>query len=67
MLWADSLEARATSRGLERLEGLLLRVGSGRDPSLHRAELSRAYRAELDRPVLDGEAGELLLPALSAA
>ncbi|MER5336935.1 hypothetical protein [Micromonospora sp. NPDC002717] len=66
-LWADRLEARATARGLERLEALLLRAGSGRDPGLHRAALSRAYRAELDRPILGGDAGELLLPTLGAA
>ncbi|MFJ6198249.1 NACHT domain-containing protein [Micromonospora sp. NPDC092111] len=66
-LWADRLEARATTRGLERLEALLLRAGSGRDPGLHRAALSRAYRAELDRPILGGDAGELLLPTLGAA
>jgi hypothetical protein len=66
-LWADRLEARATARGLERLEALLLRAASGRDPGIHRATLARAYRAELDRPVLGGDAGELLLPALGAA
>ncbi|GGM58245.1 hypothetical protein GCM10011608_49000 [Micromonospora sonchi] len=63
-LWADRLEARATTRGLERLEALLLRAGSGRDPGRHRAALAHAYRAELDRPVLDGDPGKLHLPAL---
>ncbi|MEU6024839.1 ATP-binding protein [Micromonospora sp. NPDC047134] len=66
-LWADRLEARATARGLERLEALLLRVGTGRAPGLHRAALSRAYRAELDRPILGGDAGELPVPTLGAA
>jgi len=66
-LWVDRLEGRATARGLERLEALLLRSASGRDPGLHRAALARAYRAELDRPVLGGDAGELLLPTLGAA
>lgn len=66
-LWADRLEARATASGLQRLEELLLRAASGRDPGLHRAALARAYRAELDRPVLGRDAGELLLPALGAA
>ena len=31
-LWSDRLEARAAARGLERLEALLLRAASGRDP-----------------------------------
>ncbi|MFG2064884.1 NACHT domain-containing protein [Micromonospora sp. NPDC048871] len=66
-LWADRLEARAAARGLERLEALLLRVGTGRVPGLHRAALSQAYRAELDRPVLGGDAGELPVPTLRAA
>lgn len=66
-LWADRLEARATTRGLQRLEELLLRATPGRGPSLHRAALARVYRAELDRPVLGGDAGELLMPTLAAA
>ncbi|RLK09753.1 hypothetical protein DER29_6315 [Micromonospora sp. M71_S20] len=66
-LWTDRLEARAATRGLERLEALLLRAGSGRDPGRHRAALSLSYRAELDRPILGGDAGELLLPTLGAA
>lgn len=65
-IWADRLEARATARGLERLESLLREAGSGRETSRHRANLARAYRAGLDRPVLGGDAGELLLPALGA-
>ncbi|MGQ5263306.1 NACHT domain-containing protein [Micromonospora sp. ZYX-F-536] len=65
--WTDRLEARATARGLDRLEALLLQASSGRDPGLHRAALSRAYRAELDRPILGGNAGELLMPTLETA
>ncbi|GID26077.1 NACHT domain-containing protein [Paractinoplanes brasiliensis] len=65
--WSSRLEARAATRGLERLEVLLIEVTSGRDPSRHRATLARAYRADLDRPVLGGENGELRLPALGAA
>ncbi|WP_213452167.1 NACHT domain-containing protein [Rhizomonospora bruguierae] len=65
-LWADRLEARATARGLERLEELLLQAASDGDPSRHRAALARACRAELDRPVLSGDAGELRLPTLGA-
>jgi hypothetical protein len=66
-LWIDRIEGRATARGLQHLEALLLRAASGRDPGRHRAALARAYRADLDRPVLGGDAGELLLPALGAA
>ncbi|MCY1140056.1 hypothetical protein OWR29_18785 [Actinoplanes sp. Pm04-4] len=66
-IWAGRIEARATTRGLERLESVLLQVSSGRDPSRHRAALARAYRALLERPVLGGDSGEVLLPALGAA
>ncbi|MDY7090595.1 MAG: hypothetical protein SYR96_36575 [Actinomycetota bacterium] len=66
-IWSSRLEARAATRGLERLEALLIEAGSGRDPSRHRAALARAYRADLDRPVLGGENGELRLPALGTA
>jgi hypothetical protein len=65
-LWTDRLEARATAHSLQHLEELLLRDTSGRDPSLHRAALARAYRAELDHPVLGGDAG-LSLPTLREA
>ncbi|GLY24252.1 hypothetical protein [Micromonospora sp. NBRC 101691] len=65
--WADRLEARAAARGMERLEALLLRAGSGRAPGLHRAALSRSCRAELDRPILGGDTGGPLLPTLGAA
>ncbi|MBU2662551.1 hypothetical protein KOI35_03445 [Actinoplanes bogorensis] len=66
-IWADRLEARATTHGLERLEAVLREVTSGRDPSRHRAALARAHRSALVRPVLGGDAGELLIPALQAA
>ncbi|MCO8270722.1 hypothetical protein M1L60_08925 [Actinoplanes sp. TRM 88003] len=66
-IWAGRHEDRAASRGLERLETVLLQAASGRDPGRHRAALARAYRAQLDRPVLGGDSGELLLPALGAA
>ncbi|MFC7529231.1 NACHT domain-containing protein [Actinoplanes sp. GCM10030250] len=66
-IWAGHLEARAVSHGLDRLESMLLRASSGRDPSQHRAAMARAYRARLTRPVLSGDAGNVLLPALGAA
>jgi NACHT conflict system protein/ATPase family protein associated with various cellular activities (AAA) len=66
-LWSERLEARAVAHGLERLEELLLRAASGRDPHRHRAALARAYRAELDRPVLGSDADDLHLPTLGAA
>ncbi|SNY55161.1 hypothetical protein SAMN05421748_11659 [Paractinoplanes atraurantiacus] len=66
-LWGDSDGAPATARGLKRLEELLLLAGSGRDPGRHRDALATAYRADLERPVLGGDAGEVLLPALGAA
>lgn len=61
-IWSGSLTDRATAHSLQRLESLLLRASSGRDPSRHRAALARAYRAKLTRPVLDGEVGDLILP-----
>ncbi|BCJ50126.1 hypothetical protein Asp14428_16010 [Actinoplanes sp. NBRC 14428] len=66
-LWADRLEARATARGLHRLEELLLSAASGRAPGRQRAALARVYRAELDRPVLGGDTGDQPLPTLGAA
>ncbi|WP_250032953.1 NACHT domain-containing protein [Paractinoplanes maris] len=66
-VWADRLADRAATHGLERLESVLLQATSGRDPSRHRAALARAYRAHLGRPVLGGDAGEVLLPALGTA
>ncbi|MBL7253925.1 NACHT domain-containing protein [Paractinoplanes lichenicola] len=71
-IWSERLAARAATRGLERLESVLLEATSGRDPSRHRAALARAYRADLDRPVFgssvfgSGSDG-LRLPALGAA
>ncbi|MFI7540412.1 NACHT domain-containing protein [Actinoplanes sp. NPDC049599] len=66
-IWTRLLESRAAARGLEALEAALLRVTSHRDPVRHRAALATAYRAELDRPILGGDVGDLLIPALGAA
>jgi hypothetical protein len=66
-LWLRGLADRSAARGLEALEALLVRATSHRDPQRQRAQLATAYRAELDRPVLGGDAGELVLPALGAA
>jgi hypothetical protein len=63
-IWAWKLEARATAHGLDRLESALLRATSGRDPDRHRAQLARIYRADLLRPVLGGDAGDVVLPTL---
>jgi hypothetical protein len=63
-IWTGRLEARATAHSLRRLEDLLVRATTGTDPGLHRAALSRAYRAKLTRPVLGGDAGDLILPDL---
>jgi hypothetical protein len=61
------LETRAAARGLEAMEAALLRATSRQDPVRHRAALATAYRAELERPVLGGEVGDLLIPSLGAA
>ncbi|GAB7038306.1 MULTISPECIES: NACHT domain-containing protein [Catenuloplanes] len=66
-LWLRGLEFRAAARGLEALEAALLRATSHRDPLRQRARLATAYRAELDRPILGGDAGELVLPSLGGA
>ncbi|XVU21014.1 NACHT domain-containing protein [Actinoplanes sp. CA-054009] len=66
-LWGDPLGEPDGGRGLKRLEELLLRAASGRDPERHRAALARAYRGDLERPVLGGDAGEVVLPALGDA
>ncbi|MEU8663759.1 NACHT domain-containing protein [Actinoplanes philippinensis] len=66
-IWLARLESRAVSRGLEGLESALLRATSHRDPARHRAALARIYRAELDEPILGGDAGELTMPSLAAA
>ncbi|GIM88246.1 NACHT domain-containing protein [Paractinoplanes toevensis] len=66
-IWSGRLEARATAQSLRRLEDLLVRASAGRDPSRHRGALSRAYRAKLSRPVLGGDAGEVVLPDLGDA
>ncbi|XVV17088.1 NACHT domain-containing protein [Actinoplanes sp. CA-131856] len=66
-LWGTRPGPPATARGLQRLEDLLLLATSGRDPGRHRDALARAYRADLERPVLGGDAGDVLLPALGAA
>jgi hypothetical protein len=66
-IWTRVLESRAAARGLEAMEAALLRATSHRDPVRHRAALATAYRAELDRPILGGDVGDLLIPALGAA
>jgi hypothetical protein len=66
-IWLSRLESRAVSRGLEGLEAALLRVSSHRDPVRHRTALARIYRAELDEPILGGDAGDLTMPSLAAA
>jgi hypothetical protein len=66
-IWLSRLESRAVSRGLEGLESALLRVSSHRDPARHRAALARIYRAELDEPILGGDAGDLTMPSLAGA
>ncbi|NMO56212.1 hypothetical protein HH310_34175 [Actinoplanes sp. TBRC 11911] len=66
-IWMRQIEDRAIARGLETLEKALLSATSGHDPVRRRAELAAAYRAELDRPVLAGATGELVMPTLAAA
>jgi hypothetical protein len=66
-IWLARFESRAVSRGLEGLESALLKATSHRDPARHREALARIYRAELDEPILGGDAGELTMPSLAAA
>ncbi|MDR7276151.1 NACHT domain-containing protein [Catenuloplanes atrovinosus] len=66
-LWLRGLEFRAAARGLESLEAALLRATSHRDPRRQRAQLAAAYRAVLDRPILGGDVGDLVMPALRDA
>ncbi|WP_430782598.1 NACHT domain-containing protein [Actinoplanes sp. G11-F43] len=66
-IWMTRTEARATSRGLERLETLLLTATSHAAPLRHRAGLAAVYRADLDEPILGGDAGELIMPSLGLA
>ncbi|MDP9794722.1 hypothetical protein J2S43_003234 [Catenuloplanes nepalensis] len=66
-LWLRGLEFRAAARGLEALEAALLRATSHRDPRRQRAQLAAAYRAGLARPILGGDASDLVLPSLAAA
>lgn len=63
-VWMRHHADRAATRGLESLENTLLQVTSHRDPARHRAALARAYRAELGKPILGGDAGDLTMPAL---
>ncbi|GLX99709.1 hypothetical protein [Actinoplanes sp. NBRC 101535] len=65
-IWMRLLADRAATRGLADLEHVLLRVTSHRDPARHRAALALTYRAELGQPVLGGDSGELVLPAIAA-
>ncbi|MEU4422573.1 AAA family ATPase [Actinoplanes sp. NPDC024001] len=66
-IWLRQLDSRAATRGLEALEQTLLRVTSHRDPARHRAALARTYRAALGQPILGGDAGDLVMPALGTA
>ncbi|BBH71639.1 hypothetical protein ACTI_83240 [Actinoplanes sp. OR16] len=66
-LWMRLQEDRAASRGLEALEATLRRVSSHRDPQRHRAALALTYRADLGRPILGGDAGQLTMPSLGGA
>jgi hypothetical protein len=66
-VWVDRAESRALRRGLLGLEATLRRVTAGPDPTRHRAALAAAYRAELDRPILGGDSGDLVIPPLGDA
>ncbi|MEV4534791.1 hypothetical protein AB0J82_13270 [Asanoa sp. NPDC049518] len=62
-------EVRALRAGLARLEDALTRSSTGHSPRTRRGALARAYRDELDKPVVSG--GEvpdnLRVPVLGAA
>ncbi|AGL17759.1 NACHT domain-containing NTPase [Actinoplanes sp. N902-109] len=66
-IWLRQLDSRAAARGLEALAAALRAATSHRDPVRQRALLAAAYRAGLDRPVIGGDAGGLVLPSLGAA
>jgi hypothetical protein len=63
-IWLGQLETQAVGRGLEQLESLLSQVSSRHDPARQRAALATAYRAGLERPVLGGDAGDVVMPSL---
>ncbi|OJF13597.1 NACHT domain-containing protein [Couchioplanes caeruleus] len=63
-LWAARAERRAIGHSLGELRELLERAGSGRRAEGWRAALAAAYRADLELPVLRGDAGEVRVPSL---
>ncbi|MFI5937525.1 NACHT domain-containing protein [Actinoplanes sp. NPDC051494] len=65
--WLRQLESRAAARGLESLEAALREATSDRVPSRQRRDLATAYREILDRAILGGDAGEVIMPSLAAA
>jgi hypothetical protein len=75
-LWANMVDHQATreqirqlSAGFAGLEQVIAGIAVGRAPDARRAELARAYRAALDRPILAaGDAPQgLRIPTLGAA
>ncbi|MEV8437228.1 AAA family ATPase [Actinosynnema sp. NPDC051121] len=71
-VWTSGIEHAATRAevrtALEDMRGLLTRLAGPQPPDDRRAALARSYRAELDRPIVDGEVPSgLVLPALRQA
>jgi hypothetical protein len=71
-VWTSGIEHAATRAevrtALEDMRELLTRLAGPQPPDDRRAALARSYRAELDRPIVDGEVPSgLVLPALRQA
>ncbi|MEV4637104.1 hypothetical protein AB0J80_07095 [Actinoplanes sp. NPDC049548] len=66
-VWMQRAEARAIGQSLTGLREVLERAGSGRRAEGWRAALAAAYRADLEAPVVRGDAGEVRVPTLAEA
>ncbi len=67
--WASQREHRATRAALAGLEEMLREISTGRAPNERRQALATAYRADLDRPVVEsGDVPESIrVPTLDEA
>ncbi|MEU4767847.1 hypothetical protein AB0H12_31825 [Actinosynnema sp. NPDC023794] len=71
-VWASGIEHAATRAevrtALEDMRGLLAQLAGAQPPDERRTGLARSCRAELDRPIVDGEVPSgLVLPTLAQA
>ncbi|MFI7600594.1 NACHT domain-containing protein [Actinoplanes sp. NPDC049681] len=66
-VWVQRAESRAIGHSLSGLRELLERMGSERRAEGWRAALAAAYRADLEQPVVHGDAGNVRVPTLGEA